>query len=110
MDPDFNNVQIVREVWRISRIILCTAGEDPLLRHEALVPANIDIEELYVKLCLLFDGFGNFTACTDGVPRKIPEDGPDSTLLRTVPLLEGINHIVMGGRVVEMDEKGGVYS
>ncbi len=40
--------------------------------------------------------------------RKVPEDSPDGTLLCTVPLLEGINHIVMSGRVVEVDEKRGV--
>src|SRR5665647_3914707 len=105
MDLDFNNVQVVREVWRISRIILCTAGKETILRHKALVPAHINIEELHVKSCLLFDGLCNITARVYRVSRKVPKDRPDGTLFCTVPFFKGINHIVVSGLVVEVDEK-----
>ena len=54
MNFNLNTVQVVREFWREAVIGLTATWEDPVLCHEVLVTAYIDIEELNIKFCLPF--------------------------------------------------------
>ncbi len=77
-----------------------------MLGHEPLVAPHIDIEEIDVELCLLFDCLGNIPAGSNRVAREIAEDGVDGALLRTVPFFERLDHLVICVRVMEVNKEG----
>jgi hypothetical protein len=78
---------------------------DPTLGHEPLVPAHINVEDIDVELRLPFYRFGHIPACKDSVPGEFAKDGFDGALLRTVPLFQCFDHLMVSVRVVEVDVK-----
>src|SRR5208283_2695749 len=58
-----------------------------------------------IRVCLLLYCLSDVPSCIDCVTGKISKDGVDGAFICIVPVFKGIDHLMMGWLVVEMDKE-----
>ena len=84
-----------------------SAGEEIMLCHVALILADVHIVELGLVAGLDLDLLGNFSACIDSVALESAEDGSEAAFFCVEAALQGVDHLLMSGRILEVHVERG---
>ena len=86
---------------------LISAGEEVMLGHVALILADVHVVELGLVAGLDLDLLGYFAAGIDPVALEGAEDGSEAALLCLEAALQGLDHLPVACRVLEVHVERG---
>ena len=95
------------EVGREPGFVSVSAGKEVMLGHVALILADVHVVELGLVAGLDLDLLGHFAAGIDPVALEGAEDGSEAAFLCLEAALQGLDHLPVGRRVLEVHVERG---